>query len=69
MYTSETKHTAVENGMNANQLMIAQAMDAQGYEALWAKGKGGGFWVRGMGYMSLSKCAKLVSVKLTRKAA
>jgi hypothetical protein len=65
----ETKHSAVETGMNDNQLKIAQAMDAAGYEALWAKGKGGGFWVRGLGYMSLSKCAKLVGLKLTRKAA
>jgi hypothetical protein len=28
--------------------------------ALWAKGKGGGFWIQGMGYLSPSKCRKLI---------
>lgn len=59
----ETKHTAVETGMNDKTRAIAEKLDATGYEALWAKGKGGGFWIKGLGYMSKSKCLKLVASK------
>jgi hypothetical protein len=66
--TYETTHTAAETRMSDNQRMVAEALDAQGYLALWADGKGGGFWIKGTGYQSLRQSAKLVNVKLTRKA-
>jgi hypothetical protein len=53
-------HSAVETNMNENTRAIAESLDSAGYMALWAKGKGGGFWIQGMGYLSPSKCRKLI---------
>lgn len=47
---------------------IAQRLEQVGYEALWANGKGGGFWINGLGYRSLKECADLVAMMIVIKA-
>lgn len=57
--------TAADKRMLPNWIKVAEALDEQGYLAMWAHGKGEGWWIKGMGYMSLRAAARLVNVKLS----
>lgn len=56
MYTTPKQKT-----MDEQTQEIAQLLTDNGYEWLWANGKGGGFWVRGLGYKSLDQCKALTN--------
>lgn len=43
--------------------LIIKNLANQGLEALWATNKGGGFWIRGMGYFSKARAIKLANPK------
>lgn len=51
----------VQSEMNAQQAAAAAALTQFNYEWIWANGKGGGFWVKGVGYKSLEDCAALIN--------
>jgi len=53
--------STVQSKMDECQLAVEAALTKWGFESLWANGKGGGFWVKGRGYMSLEDCARLIN--------
>ena len=51
----------VQSEMNAQQAAVAAALTQFNYEWIWANGKGGGFWIKGIGYQGLEDCAALIN--------
>jgi len=49
--------------MSAAILEIYDALQMKGFEASYAKNKGGGFWIKGRGYTSLKWSARLATSK------
>lgn len=60
--------TIARDKMTENQKIVEAALNALGYETMWAYRKGNGFWVRGLGYKSVRECAKLAGVSLKRNS-
>lgn len=67
MYTDlepqDINRSAVEDKMTSGVLKMARRFDELGILALYAKNKGGGFWVKGYGYMPMKSCKRLWGVK------
>lgn len=38
---------------------IRRDLKQRGFDALWAEGKGNGFWIKGMGYVSKPQAIKM----------
>lgn len=51
----------VQSEMNPQQAAVAEQLTRWGYEWLWANGKGGGFWIKGIGYQGLEDCVALIN--------
>lgn len=56
----------VQTEMTQNQASVSEQLTRWGFEWIWANGKGGGFWVKGQGYMSLEDCAKLINQSIRK---
>lgn len=51
--------TYIERAREAGQIM--DALRAKGLHALWAYGKGNGFWIQGEGYISFQEAKKRIA--------
>lgn len=65
----DAEHSAVESGMDDQTLTVAVLLDYAGFSGLWAKNKGGGFWLKGFGYFSLNEAESFAHTVFIRRAA